>query len=345
MKCSASSRFRASERGSALVLALLIVAVVTGLAVQFAYSFALNLSRAEYRSFGAQAQYYLLGAEAVAADYLEADAEKDAEEGEVDHLGEDWARSIPPLATDHGFLEARLEDAQGRLNLNSLRRKATGGSDPTVNPAQRFTPEQRRFIRLLQTFEDYPLAVEQAIEITEAVIDWLDEDDEVFGFGGAEALHYSREDPPYQPANQLFSSVSELRLVRHMTPELYRRLEPLLVALPEDATLNLNTALPSVLRSINSPDQLEPMDPRALVDILEERELQYYETVGDFFSSPVVQSAAPNAIGTNAGFGVASNYFILHARASVDDQLRYLVSYLQRDTDGVRTIRRRYTSY
>lgn len=339
--CSASSRFQASERGSALVLALLIVAVVVALAVQFAYSFALNLSRAEYRSYGAQAQYYLLGAEALAAVVLE----DDAEEGQVDHLGEIWAQSIPPFPTDHGLLEARLEDAQGRLNLNGLRRKATAGNDPSANPAQRFTPEQRRFIRLLQTFEDYPLAVEQAIEITEAVIDWLDDDDEVFGFGGAETLHYSREEPPYQPANQLFTSVSELRLVRHMTPELYRRLEPLLVALPEGATLNLNTALPSVLRTINSPDQLEPMDPRALVDILEERELQYYETVGDFFSSPVVQSAAPNAIGTNAGFGVASDYFILHARASVDDQVRYLVSYLQRDNDGVRTVQRRYTSY
>lgn len=339
--CGAYSRSQESERGSALVLALLIVAVVAGLAVQFAYSFALNLSRAEYRSYGAQAQYYLIGAEALAAVVLEGDAEQE----EVDHLGEVWAGSIPPFPTDHGFLEARLEDAQGRLNINSLRRKATAGNDPAAGPAQRFTPEQRRFIRLLQTFEDYPLAVEQAIEITEAVIDWLDEDDEVFGFGGAESLFYSRAEPPYEPANQLFSSVSELRLVRHMTPELYRRLEPLLVALPEDATLNLNTALPPILRTINSPDQLAPLDQRALVDILEERELQYYESVGDFFSSPVIQNAAPNAVGTNAGFGVSSNYFILHARASVDDQVRYLVTYLQRDSEGVRTIRRRYTSY
>lgn len=339
--CSASSRSPASERGSALVLALLIVAVVAGLAVQFAYSFALSLSRAEYRSYGAQAQYYLVGAEALAAVVLE----DDAAESEVDHLGEIWSQSIPPFPTDHGFLEARLEDAQGRLNLNGLRRKASGGNDPGADPAQRFTPEQRRFIRLLQTFDDYPLAVEQAIEITEAVIDWVDEDDQVFGFGGAEALHYSREDPPYQPANQLFSSVSELRLVRHMTPELYRRLEPFLVALPEDATLNVNTAPPRILRTINSPDQLQPLDERALVDLLEERELQFYETVGDFFSSPVVQNAAPNAVGTNAGYGVASEYFILHARASVDEQVRYLVSYLQRDNDGVRTIQRRYTSY
>lgn len=340
--CNAYSRSRESERGSALVLALLIVAVVTGLAVQFAYSFALNLSRAEYRSYGAQAQYYLLGAEALAAVVLEEDAEEAAT---VDHLGETWAQTIPPFPTDHGFLEARLEDAQGRFNINSLRRKTSAGNDPGVSPAQRFTPEQRRFIRLLQTFEDYPVAVEQAIEITEAVIDWIDEDDEVFGFGGAESLFYSRAEPPYGPSNQLFSSVSELRLVRHMTPELYQRLEPLLVALPEDATLNINTALPPLLRTINSPDQLEPLDERVLVDILEERQLQHYESVGDFFSSPVIQNAAPNAIGTNAGYGVASEYFILHARASVDDQVRYLVSYLERDDQGVRTMHRRYTSY
>lgn len=341
--CSAYSRSPESERGAALVLALLIVAVVVGLATQFAYSFMLNLSRAEYRSYGAQAQYYLLGAEALAAVILEDDA---GEAATVDHLGETWAQTIPPFPTDHGFLEARLEDAQGRFNLNGLRRKASAGNDPGASPAQRFTPQQRRFIRLLQTFEDYPLGLEQAIEITEAVIDWIDEDEEVFGFGGAETLFYSREEPPYAPSNQAFSSVSELRLVRHMTPELYRRLEPLLVALPEDATLNLNTALPPILRSINSPDQLQPLDERVLMDILEERELgQYYESVGDFFNSPVIQDAAPNAMGTNAGYGVASEYFILHARANVDDQVRYLVSYLERTDQGVRTMQRRYTSY
>jgi general secretion pathway protein K len=338
---NASSRCPASERGAVLVLALLIVAIVSGLAVQFAHTFTLNLSRVEYRSYGAQAQNYLLGAEALAGVVLS----EDAANSESDNLTEQWAQAIPPFPTDHGMLEARLEDAHGRFNLNSLAGKANADNNPNGIPALRFTPQQRRFIRLLQTFEDYPLTPDQAMEITEAVIDWIDEDDEPFGFGGAESLHYSRAQPPYEPANQLFNSVSELRLVQHVTPELYVLLEPLLVALPEDATLNVNTALPPLLRTINDAENLQPLDERALSDLLEDRQLQQYETVSDFFSSPIMTNLAPNAEQTNAGFGTESDYFILHATASVGEQVRFLTSYLQREDEKVTTVQRRYTSY
>lgn len=338
---SASSRSPASERGAVLVLALLIVAIVSALAVQFAHTFTLNLSRVEYRSYGAQARNYLLGAETLAGVVLE----QDLANTESDNLTEQWAQTIPPFPTDHGLLEARLEDAHGRFNLNSLADKVSAQNDPGGDPAQRFTPPQRRFIRLLQTFEEYPLTPDQAIEITEAIVDWIDEDDEPFGFGGAESLHYSRAQPPYEPANQLFNSVSELRLVHHMTPQLYGLLEPLLVALPKDATMNVNTALPRLLRTINNENELRPLDERALADLLEDRQLQQYETVGDFFSSPVMANLAPNAVETNAGFGTESEYFILHAKASVGEQVRFLTSYLHREDEKVTTVQRRYTSY
>ncbi|MCW8195679.1 general secretion pathway protein GspK [Proteobacteria bacterium 005FR1] len=338
---NASSRSRGSECGAVLVLALLIVAIVSALAVQFAYTFSLNLSRVEYRSYGAQAQNYLLGAETLAGVVLQ----EDAKNTESDNLTEQWAQTIPPFPTDHGMLEAHLEDAHGRFNLNSLVDKVSAENNPAGDQAARFTPQQRRFIRLLQTFEDYPLTPDQAIEITEAVIDWIDDDDEPFGFGGAESLHYSRAQPPYEPANQLFNSVSELRLVAHMTPELYRLLEPLLVVLPKDATMNVNTALPPLLRTINNEDDLRPLDERALADLLEDRQLQQYETVSDFFSSPVVTNLAPNAVSTNAGFGTESSYFILHATASVGEQVRFLTSYLHREDEKVSTVQRRYTSY
>lgn len=338
---NASFRSPASNRGAVLVLALLIVAIVSALGVQFARTFTLNYSRAEYRSYGAQAQYYLLGAETLAGVVLE----QDAANSDSDNLMEDWAQTIPPFPTDHGLLEARLEDAQGRFNLNSLTGKVNPDDNAGGRPALRFTPQQRRFIRLLQTFEDYPLSPDQAIEITEATMDWLDEDDEPFGFGGAESLHYSREEPPYEPANQLFNSVSELRLVHRVTPELYQLLEPLLVVLPEEATFNINTALPTLLRTINDAENLMPLDERAAAELLEDRQLNRYETVGDFFSSPAVKSIAPDAVSTGAGYGVASEYFILHAKATVGEQVRFLVSHLHRKEEKTSTVQRRYTSY
>jgi len=327
------------EAGAALILAILIVGIVTALTVKFSLNFILNSTRVENRLYGSQAQSYLLGAEILASVVLE----QDIQDSETDNLSEAWAQDVPPFPTDDGLLEAKLEDALGRFNLNSLDGSVGKNSNPNNIPALRFTPQQRRFIRLLQIFEKPALTEGEAIGITEALIDWIDKNDEPTGFGGAESLYYSGEDPPYQAPNDLFSSVSELRLVRHMTPELYRQLEPLLVALPENTDLNVNTVLPELLRTLNSPTNLLPLAADQIESLLEDRQLQQYESASEFFDNPLVQALASDLDGV--GFGVASDYFILHAKASVGEQVRYLESYLYRDGDKIRTLQRRYTSY
>ena len=44
----------------------------------------------------------------------------DARSGTLDHLGEPWAYPLPPTPIANGSIEGRIEDAQGRLNLNNL---------------------------------------------------------------------------------------------------------------------------------------------------------------------------------------------------------------------------------
>lgn len=56
-------------------------------------------------------------------------------------------------------------------------------------------------------------------EIADAVLDWIDEDDEPRQFG-AEIDYYSGLNPPYAPKNGPLSTVEELLLVRAVTPEL-----------------------------------------------------------------------------------------------------------------------------
>lgn len=332
-------------RGAALIMALLIVVMVSVLAVQFSEAFNLNVSRSENRWYGAQAKNYLLATEVMASYFLE----QDAQETEIDELTEAWNADLV-LPTDEGLLEAKLEDAQGRFNINGLSIKANIPKT-NVNPQihEKFSPQQKSFIRLLQIFDDYPLTQEEAIAITEAAIDWVDNDGEtVTGFGGAESLHYNNKTPSYQPANQLFDSVSELQMVEGMTPTLYRLLEPLICALPDAQTaININTALPAVLRTINRPDDLTPLRAEDVSTIEEERNLQPAEDVNDFFSNPAIRSILP--VGAAAGgYDVSTEYFLLFAKTTVGEQVRYVVSHLHRDLekDGkVTTLKRRYTSY
>lgn len=255
----------ARERGTVLVLVLLIVALVAALSVKFAAQYQLGLARAETRWHGAQARAFLEGTEEVAK-LLFAEADVDRE---LDYLGEPWSSEVP--IEDEGVTGvARLVDATAQLNLNDLYAGSALSNEVPADQAQRYTEPQRRFIRLLQTFPDIPLAEDQAIHLLEAVVDWMDPDNNESGQGGAEANYYQGMPQPYLPANGLFKSVDELRLIRgfNENPLLVLRLMPFITVLPQSGIgMNINTidavsptgeGVNNLLRTINDPNLLNP---------------------------------------------------------------------------------------
>jgi type II secretion system (T2SS) protein K len=58
-------------------------------------------------------------------------------------------------------------------------------------------------------------------EITNAILDWIDPDDEVRKPGGAEAKYYESLDPPRTPKNGPLDSPEELLLVKGVDPDLF----------------------------------------------------------------------------------------------------------------------------
>ena len=318
------------QAGAALIIALLIVATVVGLAVGIAGDFQLSMARAESRWHGAQAREYLFGSESLAAYALAQDEDLD-----IDHLGETWATELPLFEVDGGYVEPRLIDAQGRLNINSLAQKArqTAGAEPW----QRFTAAQRRFMRLLQTYDEVPVDQTLAQEITVAVIDWLDADDQPFDFSGAESDYYRGLEPPYRPANQPMASISELRLVRHMPLELYNLVKYELVALPEATDINLNTASPRLMSTLNRRSDLTPL---TLIDgesMVAGRGKEGYGKVGDFINSETAASIQGERDGekiATEGLTVKTSHFLLLGSTQIGRQRRYMTSLLQRDGEG-----------
>ncbi|MCW5829271.1 MAG: general secretion pathway protein GspK [Deltaproteobacteria bacterium] len=83
--------------------------------------------------------------------------------------------------------------------------------------------------------EDAP-TVEEVGKIMCAILDWLDPDDHEGGGsagsyncdGGAERNYYTGLDEPYEPRNGPMESIGELRLIRGMTPGMYRKIAPFL---------------------------------------------------------------------------------------------------------------------
>jgi general secretion pathway protein K len=91
---------------------------------------------------------------------------------------------------------------------------------------------------------DYPTAD----GLTQAILDWRDEDD-LPRVNGAEREQYLDEDAVVLPGNRPFADVDELRHVLGMTPELLETIRPL-VRVIGSARLNVNAAPVEVLSAL-----------------------------------------------------------------------------------------------
>ncbi|MBM2853734.1 MAG: Type secretion system protein [Steroidobacteraceae bacterium] len=217
------------QRGVALIMAIVMVAIATVLAVRIGTRASLDMRRTAGLIALDQAWHVALGAEAWAAEVLR----KDREDSETDHPGERWAQPIPPLPVDGGTVRGALEDMQGRFNLNNLLM-----DNGTVNESA-----VQRFERLLEK-----AGADQ--RWARIMADWLDSDT-VPGFpDGAEDGNYLSQNPPYRSANGPVTTITELMALPGMTLEEYLRIRPYVAAVPLGTKINLCTASAPILAAL-----------------------------------------------------------------------------------------------
>ena len=292
------------QRGVALLTVLLVVFLASTAAVGLASLQALSVRRQTLFLHQQQARYYVLGAEAWAARILARDRADNA----TDSPDEDWAIIPPALPVEGGMLHGRIQDLQGRFNLNSLL------VEDAVDPAQ-----LAYLRRILEALELNPT-------LADAIADWLDPDQETRFPGGAEDSEYVAAEVPYLAANRPFASVSELRLVRGVDAEVYRRLAPLVSALPGEAGLNLNTAAAPLLAAL-----VVEVLPLSLVGEGEDlAEREPLPSVDQFLATATLAEPPVDP----ARLAVASRYFLLSAEAEVGSARATLKSVLERADNG-----------
>ena len=356
------------QRGVILIVAMFVVVLVTALIVSVSWKFTLHMARYESRWHGAVGQAYLEGAEELAKKVLI----EDAAQGETDHPAEDWATTDMTAPTDEGWVRAKLEDAQGRFNLNLLleRREITqeerkqAGFNPAL-PENKYTSSQRRFIRLLQALPlEEPLDQSQAIEITEAVMDWLDTDSNPTGFGGAEQNYYDDLEIPYPISNGPMTSVSELALVKGITPQMFVMMKPFLIVLGPTIPININSMRGEMMVMFNEKNDLTPLEPEDAAELIKLRNERLFpgrddpdastdpalQQEGQGYANPkefgedneVFQRlglTGENAIDEN-GLSAKANFLIVVAETMVGEQTRRGLSLLYRERNQVLVARR-----
>jgi general secretion pathway protein K len=238
-----SGRAHRRERGVALIIALVVVALATIIATRIGASGARDQRRSATLLAQQQAFQVALGAEAWGAEILYDDKQRAPG---VDHYAEIWAQPVD-LPIDGGEIRAQLEDMQGRFNLNNL-----VNPDGTANPIA-----VDQFTRLLEKLQMEP-------KWASLVVDWIDPDQNATGADGAEDGVYTSQQPPYRAANRYITSTSELLALPGFGTERYRLLAPYVAALPNGTKLNTCTAPGLVLDALAPGLQAFGQDPKQL---------------------------------------------------------------------------------
>lgn len=217
-----------TQRGVALVMVLLIVAMATTIAAFMAQQQGFWQRAVENGRDRAQARRI---AEA-GIDWARAVLADDRSVNDFDHGKEMWAMQLPAIPVEGGEVQGTIYDQQGLFNLNNLVRN---GKVSTVDLA--------RVQRLLTA-----LGLPQ--EIGGALVDWMDTDSEV-SENGAEDEYYLNLAKPYRCANRPLSDIGELAWVKGFDASIIKRLQPFVSVLPESNTaVNVNFAPPEVLMAI-----------------------------------------------------------------------------------------------
>ncbi|HUF72890.1 MAG TPA: type II secretion system minor pseudopilin GspK [Gammaproteobacteria bacterium] len=294
---------RPRERGIALLTAILVVAVGTLIATNLLWLSTLDQKRTASAMASDQGLQYALGAEAWVGDILRQDLEDSPDR---DHLGEYWAAEIDPLPIEGGFIEGRIEDLQGRFNLNNL--VAPSGEEDAIMVAQ--------LERLLLLLELDPT-------LAGAVVDWLDPDSAPrFPYGGEDDA-YARADPPYLVANAMITSPSELMAINGFDSQAYEQIAPYVTALPRGTLLNVNTATDIVLASLS-----DEIDPGLAASLVEERGELGFESVQTTFQGLVSEDMLPRLDGI-------TEHFLLSGQVTIGETTVRIRSVLQRHDSGI----------
>src|ERR1039458_4133178 len=245
MRRSAAARFAPArrQRGVALIIALILVALATILATKLTFDGFLERRRTMGVLAAEQALHFGMGAEALAADVLL----KDAQNTRQTTLASQWAQPTEPLTITPpedpegepiGTLQGALEDMEGRFNLNSL--------GHMIPDAKLQTPVQDQ--QPLQQFERLLASVGVEPKWAAIARDWIDADDIPGSPDGAEDQIYTSQTPPYRTGNWPMMSPSELMNLPGFGADRYRKIGPYVTALPyATATINSFTRPPIVL--------------------------------------------------------------------------------------------------
>ena len=337
-------RSPARQRGIALLVAILLVALGTIIAADIAYRSAMAARRSTATVSFEEALLVAEAAEALSAYGLKAILSSGGKSGAINaanvNAQQPWNTPVGPIEVVPGVtLEAQLEDLQGRFNLNWLVISASANGLPGGNGNNAQRPANENPVGAPVPGQPNPQAVaafRKLLELSnvdpkwaDMVVDWIDADNQP-QTQGAEDSAYMGQNPPYLAANQYITSTTELLALPGFGRENYEKIAPFIAALPPSSTLNICTARGRVLDAFIPAGSSEWEDEAALA-----KNRAGAPPPGCFPTSQVYSNTFGAQAGTNFNaslFAETSSYFRLSSLVTIGSAEFNLYSLLYLDS-------------
>ncbi|MCL4217184.1 MAG: general secretion pathway protein GspK [Candidatus Hydrogenedentes bacterium] len=400
------------ERGAALILVLLMIALLTILIAEYAYETQVEASlvsnsRTQYQAYLAAKSAIAQGQSLLAYDLMDPESLGTTY---YDGLQDVWAQAPGFEQFNEAMMQCDVADEYGKINLNALiprnnqnpgaasyldavgaNGQNTSGNGTTNNSSGVFNAGsgggvfqgQRKELQNVQVgsglsirgqntnatdLDDEELLQEERVnetlefalrslflsrnaevDPTDAILDWLDSDDETRP-EGAEYDYYTTQELGYSCKNAPMDSLDELLLIKGITPEMFfgdreagflPLTELLTVHGNPNGTVNLNTAEYETLLALG-----EAVGQTGLADsVLSEREIEPFMSREDMeargFTQP--QLPQPELAGLNArgnqqrqsqAYGWSSEVFRVRGHGISGESKVRIEAYVERQYDG-----------
>jgi general secretion pathway protein K len=324
------------QRGAALLLAMVILTLVATLAAGMVWQQwrAIQVESAERAR--TQAAWLLTGALDWARLILREDGRQTRSAGsggatasQVDHLGEPWATPLAPTRLStflsggedtagggvDGYLSGVIIDAQSRYNLHNL----YNAVDAKKAAAELFALQ--KLCRMIG------LADDTAQRIAKPMQRLVDKAGGVPTGGSGDGVPLERD-----AGDLLLPTTMDDLAWFGIEPEVIRRLAPYVDILPEDTTVNLNTASAEVIAAVSEDMALG----------VAERIVQVRRTLRDGFESrtTALDQVSPGGALRGDRLDVASTYFEVRGRIRYEETTVEQRSIVHRNGTDVTVVRR-----
>ncbi|WP_420469563.1 type II secretion system minor pseudopilin GspK [Brevundimonas sp. FT23042] len=321
---------RSGREGMALLTVLLLVAVMSAVAVALLDDVRFSVRRTTNVETGGQAQWLASGAELMARGRIGRLMQMDPVRTP---LQPDWNGRRLDFPIEDGAISATVSDGQACFNLNSV---VLGVGEDLVA-----RPEGAAQFRALGRVVGVPDSRMRAI--ADALTDWLDADNEALPLG-AEDGAYAGLSTPYRTAGVMMAEVSELRAVKGVDADAWRRLRPYICALPTSqmSALNVNTLTPeqAPLLTMLTLGQITPQQARA---VIARRPRDGWANGEAFWAQPALSNVSPDDE-TRAQAVVLTRFFRLRVDVDYGGAHAVRTALLEARPDGaVRTVIQRWT--